>query len=115
MKWRDFSSAAGGVQPMLRAGRLLAAAVLAAACSPVFNWREVPVGESLVAMLPCKPDRAERSLPMGAATVPNTPEAMHDWVAHTQQLKPGARMPAGEGRLPPAAIEDIAAWLGALK
>ena len=70
MKWRDFSSAGGGVQPMLRAARLLAAAVPALACSPVFNWREVPVGESLVAMLPCKPDRAERSLPMGAATVP---------------------------------------------
>ncbi|MDN4591935.1 hypothetical protein DBA29_25965 [Xenophilus aerolatus] len=48
----------------------MALATLAMACSPVFNWREVPVGESLVAMLPCKPDRAERSLPIGPATVP---------------------------------------------
>lgn len=54
-------------------------------------------------------------LSLGAATVPNTPEALREWVAHTQQLKPGARMPAGEHRLPPAAIEDIAAWLSGLK
>jgi len=69
MKQRDFSSAGEGVLPIRRAAVLAAAAVLAVACSPVFNWREVPVGESLVAMLPCKPDRAERSLPMDATTV----------------------------------------------
>lgn len=41
-----------------------------AACSPTFNWREVPVGDAgLVAMLPCKPDRATRSLPLGSASV----------------------------------------------
>jgi hypothetical protein len=40
------------------------------ACTPVFNWREVPVGEGdLVALLPCKPDRAERALPLGAESV----------------------------------------------
>lgn len=45
---------------------LLAAPVLAlcAACSPVFNWREVPVDAQLKALLPCKPDRAERELPI---------------------------------------------------
>lgn len=42
-------------------------AVLFVACTPVFNWREVPVGDGdLVALLPCKPDRAERLLPLGA-------------------------------------------------
>ena len=51
--------------------RFAAPAVLAAAllgaCSPTFNWREVPVAdEGLVALLPCKPDRATRSLPLGA-------------------------------------------------
>ncbi|MGJ7492962.1 hypothetical protein [Variovorax sp. ZT4R33] len=47
---------------------VLAAAL--AACSPTFNWREVPVGDAgLVAMLPCKPDRATRSVPLGGATV----------------------------------------------
>ncbi len=71
MKWRDFSSArAKALASAKPAGALMALATLAMACSPVFNWREVPVGESLVAMLPCKPDRAERSLPIGPATVP---------------------------------------------
>jgi hypothetical protein len=48
----------------------LAAAALFAACSPTFNWREVPVAESgLIALLPCKPDRASRALPLGAESV----------------------------------------------
>ena len=48
-----------------------AAAVLAlAACSPTFNWREVPVAEAgLVALLPCKADRATRAQPLGAESV----------------------------------------------
>ena len=48
-----------------------AAAFMAAACSPVFNWREVPVGGNaeLVALLPCKPDRAQRDLRIGDQTV----------------------------------------------
>lgn len=54
-------------------------------------------------------------LSLGAATWPNTPETMRDWVAHTQAAKPGARMPSGEGRVPPGAVEDIAAWLSTLK
>jgi len=38
-----------------------------AGCSPVFNWREVPVADDgLVVLLPCKPDRATRTLPLGA-------------------------------------------------
>jgi len=41
------------------------AAALAAACSPTFNWREVRVeGTTLQAMLPCKPDKGERVLPL---------------------------------------------------
>ena len=31
-------------------------------CSPVFNWRDVTVTDNLVALLPCKPDRATRTL-----------------------------------------------------
>jgi len=48
-----------------------AAALLTAACSPVFNWREVPLGgdAELVALLPCKPDRAQRELPLGNQAV----------------------------------------------
>jgi hypothetical protein len=50
-----------------RAGpRALAAAALLAACSPTFNWREVPIAESgLVALLPCKADRADRARAAG--------------------------------------------------
>jgi hypothetical protein len=47
--------------------RLLVAALLPclAACSPTFNWREVRVDPGdLRAMLPCKPDRGARSVPM---------------------------------------------------
>jgi len=46
---------------------LLAAAL--GACSPVFNWREVPIADDgLVALLPCKPDRATRNLPLGSGS-----------------------------------------------
>lgn len=49
---------------------LAAAALLLAACSPTFNWREVTIAESgLTAMLPCKADRANRALPLGADSV----------------------------------------------
>ena len=50
---------------------LLTAAFAALACSPVFNWREVPVGgdAELVALLPCKPDRARRDVPLGNQSV----------------------------------------------
>jgi hypothetical protein len=40
--------------------------LLLAACSPVFNWREVrPDNTALTLLLPCKPDKAQRSVPLG--------------------------------------------------
>lgn len=40
--------------------------LLLAACNPVFNWREVrPDNTALALLLPCKPDKAERSVPLG--------------------------------------------------
>jgi hypothetical protein len=49
---------------------VLFAAAGSTACSPTFNWREVPVGDAgLVVMLPCKPDRATRAMPLGSAAV----------------------------------------------
>lgn len=50
----------------------LAAAFLAlAACNPTFNWREVrPEGTALSLLLPCKPDRAEKTVPLGGRPVP---------------------------------------------
>ena len=48
----------------------MAIAGLLAGCSPTFNWREVPIGDGgVVALLPCKPDRATRALPLGVDAV----------------------------------------------
>jgi hypothetical protein len=44
---------------------VLALATCAAGCSPALNWREVPL-EGLVALLPCKPDHAERRVQLGS-------------------------------------------------
>ena len=40
----------------------LAFFLLLPGCSPVFNWRDVTVTDNLVALFPCKPDRATRTL-----------------------------------------------------
>ena len=50
--------------------RLLAISLLSllslAACSPAFNWREVrPENTRLSLLLPCKPDKAEKVVPLG--------------------------------------------------
>ena len=53
-----------------RLAAALAGALVLAACTPTFNWRETPIGDDgMTALLPCKPDRATRALPLGAATV----------------------------------------------
>jgi cytochrome c oxidase subunit 2 len=52
---------------------------------------------------------------LGAGTVPNTPEQLAAWVAHTQQLKPGARMPSSGERIDAATLQSMAAWLGQLR
>jgi hypothetical protein len=46
---------------------LLAALILLInACSPTFNWREVRPDETRLALLlPCKPDKAEKMVPLG--------------------------------------------------
>lgn len=37
-----------------------------AACTPTFNWRTVQAdGGAVQALMPCKPDRAEREVPLG--------------------------------------------------
>jgi hypothetical protein len=50
---------------------VLAAALLSlAACSPTFNWREVRAESiPLKAMLPCKPDKGSRTVPMAGRQV----------------------------------------------
>lgn len=45
---------------------LLLLLLVLTACNPVFNWREVrPDNTALTVLLPCKPDKAQRSVPLG--------------------------------------------------
>ena len=47
-------------------GALIALALTA--CNPTFNWREWrPEGTPLQALMPCKPETAERSVPLGGS------------------------------------------------
>ena len=44
---------------------LLAATLALVACNPTFNWRDLrPANTPLQALMPCKPDVAERTLPL---------------------------------------------------
>ena len=44
--------------------------LVSAACSPTFNWREVrPDNTRLSVLLPCKPDKAQKTVPMGGQPV----------------------------------------------
>ena len=55
----------------LRLASVWAALLWLAACSPTFNWRTVQAdGAAVQALMPCKPDRAEREVPLGAALAP---------------------------------------------
>lgn len=43
-----------------------AACLLAVACSPALNWRDVRAGDSgFGLLLPCKPDKADKVVPLG--------------------------------------------------
>jgi hypothetical protein len=54
----------------IRAAIACLAASAAAGCSPTLNWREVRVEPTaLLAMLPCKPDKGARRVPMAGAEV----------------------------------------------
>ena len=50
-----------------RLGLLACIACALAACSPSLNWRQVrPDGADMTLLLPCKPDRASKTVPLGA-------------------------------------------------
>jgi cytochrome c oxidase subunit II len=51
---------------------------------------------------------------LAAGTIANTDQGRAHWLAHVQQVKPGARMPSYD-RLDAATLAAIADWLGALK
>lgn len=49
---------------------LLAVTLALTACSPTYNWREIrPAGSPLLALMPCKPEQAERPAPLGESSV----------------------------------------------
>jgi len=49
----------------------LASVLMLAACSPALNWREVrPEGTRLALLLPCKPDKAQKTVPLGGPATP---------------------------------------------
>jgi hypothetical protein len=53
------------IQPAQFAIQLIAIVCLLAACTPTFNWREVGFdGLPVTALLPCKPDRGTRQVPI---------------------------------------------------
>lgn len=53
-------------------------------------------------------------LSLGAAVLPNTPDAFARWIGHTQQVKPEVKMPAF-GMLPDEELAALAAYLSGLK
>jgi cytochrome c oxidase subunit 2 len=53
-------------------------------------------------------------LHLGAGTLANGPGSIAQWVAHVQQLKPGARMPSYD-RLDGATLAALADWLESLQ
>jgi len=99
---------AGADDATLRRGR---EAFLAHRCNACHTVRGVSEERSLGPDLTHVGSR----LHLGAGTVPNGPAQLAAWVAHTQQLKPGARMPSSGERIDDADLQAIATWLSHLK
>lgn len=51
-----------------KGARVLGVCMVLAACSPALNWRETRLS-GLTALLPCKPDQAQRDVQLGTRTV----------------------------------------------
>lgn len=51
-----------------RLGVALAVGATLSACSPALNWRQTEL-EGMATLLPCKPDRATRPMPLGTQTL----------------------------------------------
>ncbi|MBA4264563.1 MAG: hypothetical protein C0453_05735 [Comamonadaceae bacterium] len=90
---------------MLNGALLVVSGLLAlGACSPTYNWRDLrPEGTPLQALMPCKPDLAERTLPL--AGVP-TQMHMHSCEAGGQTFAVGWAAVAAEADV----TEVLAGW-----
>lgn len=66
------TNSGGAAHPSTRlVAALLTAVALLTACSPALNWREVrPEGTRLALLLPCKPDKAQKNVPLGGPATP---------------------------------------------
>ncbi|MCW8193873.1 cytochrome c oxidase subunit II [Proteobacteria bacterium 005FR1] len=53
-------------------------------------------------------------LSLGADILPTTPEAFRRWIAHTEEIKPGVKMPSF-GMLPDEQLQAMAAYLSGLQ
>ena len=51
---------------------------------------------------------------LGAGILPNEPDAMTRWIAHTERVKPGVSMPS-YAHLEPDAMAALVAYLGSLR
>jgi hypothetical protein len=91
---------------------LLCGIALLAACSPALDWREVrPGGSELVALLPCKPERAMRALELAGAPVQFELLACNaegtTWAVGSADVGDAARVPAALEALRAARIANL--------
>lgn len=87
------------------AGPAAALAGMLTACSPALDWRDAALGAPLAALLPCKPQRAERAVPLLGPQAPALPLRMASCEAD------GTTWALAEAALPAGA--DVAAALAA--
>ncbi|MDW8337090.1 MAG: hypothetical protein RMK34_08995 [Tepidimonas sp.] len=92
-----------------RAAGVLAALLMA--CSPALDWREVALQAPLQAWLPCKPERAQRPVPLLGPGQAEVTLAMASCVAdgHTWALGELA-LPSGVQPAAAARAWQLAAW-----
>jgi len=93
--------------PSLARGR---AVFLAQRCGACHTVRGVSASASLGPDLTHVGSRSH----LGAATVPNSANALAAWIANPHAAKPGVRMPASHD-LDPASLQALAAWMAQLK
>lgn len=85
-----------------------------AACSPAYNWRELrPADAPLRAMLPCKPEQAERALPLLGPQAAEVPVWMLSCTADGHRFALAvARLPDGVEAAPVLRDWRQASWAG---
>jgi hypothetical protein len=96
-----------------RSFALAACALLAGACSPTFDWREVrPEGSGATLLMPCKPNSMVRSVRLAGDTVALTLSACtaggQTWAIASADIGDPARVTAALDELESAARTNLA-------